>query len=310
MGTDDEVNTLGTAIRRARIEQGLSLRRLAQELHIGASTLSDYEQDRRLPSQELLTSCEKKLDLHAGDLISLRRAALAARAAHLLPSGSAANAVDGSDASAPESPPDATAPTSPDAGPDRSESPVRTSRLHRWSSSLVTAGVGAIIALAIQDLPPLLHHSGASPHRNAAPSRSAVPPHALPKDDGDPHDSGCDADGVTLSVADLNVYRPGRVVIGQTVARYSPACKTIWPRFEPTAALDRIAPHARVTLLALRPADHRHVTYSAAYEGVFAWGNMLLTTTGCVATTVTVTGPGLRTPVTASTPCMTGTAHS
>ncbi|GAB3988275.1 hypothetical protein GCM10029978_110240 [Actinoallomurus acanthiterrae] len=320
MGVGEGATTVGMAIRRARLEQGLSLRRLAQELHIGASTLSEYEQDRRLPSEDLLTACEKRLDLPDGELIALRRTALVARAADLIPLASPADSVDGLPPGSPsDSPtdvataPETAAPTPPGAQLDRNQVPdpgtARSSRLRRWSSSLATAAAGAIIALAIQDIPPLLHHSGASPHKSTGRPSPSLVPHALPTDDGDPRNSGCDADAVTLSVADLNVYRPGRIVIGQTVAHYSPSCKTIWPRFEPTAALNRIAPHAHVTLIGLRPIDHRRVTYDAAYEGVFAWGNMLLTTTGCVTATVTLTGPGLPTPVTSSTPCMTGPTH-
>jgi transcriptional regulator with XRE-family HTH domain len=256
MGVGEGATTVGMAIRRARLEQGLSLRRLAQELHIGASTLSDYEQDRRLPSEDLLTACEKRLDLPAGELIALRRTALVARAADLIPLASPADSVDGLPPDSPsDSPtdvataPETAVPTPPGAQPDRNEVPdpgvARPSRLHRWSRSLATAAAGAIIALAIQDIPPLLHHSGASPHKSTARPSPSLVPHALPTDNGDPRDSGCDADAVALSVADLNIYRPGRIVLGQTVAHYSPACKTIWPRFEPTAALNRIAPHAR-----------------------------------------------------------------
>ncbi|MEV5710817.1 DUF2690 domain-containing protein [Actinoallomurus sp. NPDC052274] len=176
-----------------------------------------------------------------------------------------------------------------------------------WLHSLAMATAGAAIVVAAQNAPRLLKDSPTSADRQVNAEHSPSPQlHAVPGDDKDPRDTGCDADAKTVGLADINIYRPGRTVIGQAITRYSPACKAAWARFEPTKALNRFAPHAHITLVTMRPTDHRRVTYSGPYEDVFMWGNMLLTTTGCVTATVTISDPALKPPATASTPCTTG----
>ncbi|MCX5287082.1 MULTISPECIES: helix-turn-helix domain-containing protein [unclassified Streptomyces] len=302
---------VGTDLRAHRLACGMSLRRLAQELHLGASTLSDYERGRRLPPVNVLTACERILGVPAGELIQMRhRVASSATVAADDDPSSADSTLAADDPPRPEQ-------ASPDAVdiPASGRPPVSASRGRRawWTHTLIAAAAGAALALAAQELCPLLLHRG-SPLHGAASLRarpSSTPAHAVPEDDRDPRDSGCDADAVTLSTIDVDVpNRPYHLVVGQAVARYSPACRSVWARFDPTPALNQVARHAHITLSATRPADGRHLRFDADYVNTFMWGNMLLTSTGCVAVSVTVTAHSLATPATASTPCLTGAAKS
>ncbi|MFB6890455.1 helix-turn-helix domain-containing protein [Kitasatospora sp. NPDC056327] len=75
---------LGTALRRLRLERGLSMRALAQRLGYSAhSVFSDIEAGRRIPSETLTGSYEECFGLPPGSLLALRRRALADRARRL-----------------------------------------------------------------------------------------------------------------------------------------------------------------------------------------------------------------------------------
>ena len=54
---------LGRTIRDTRVKQGLSLRELAKRLQISPTHLSDVENDRRDPSEELLRALASNLEL-------------------------------------------------------------------------------------------------------------------------------------------------------------------------------------------------------------------------------------------------------
>ncbi|WP_344335321.1 helix-turn-helix domain-containing protein, partial [Kitasatospora putterlickiae] len=74
----------GTALRRLRLERGLSMRALAQRLGYSAhSVFSDIEAGRRIPSESLTGSYEECFGLPPGSLLPLRRRALADRARRL-----------------------------------------------------------------------------------------------------------------------------------------------------------------------------------------------------------------------------------
>jgi transcriptional regulator with XRE-family HTH domain len=308
---------VGQALRDCREARQMSLRSLARELHLGPSTLSDYERGRRLPPEGVLRACERILELRAGELTEPTQTPSPSHE----PPGSSSDAP--SSALAPQGTsamPDAavTAEAPPPSQPPAEGSfrPRRAGAWSRriwWTHTLAAAAVGAVVALAAQDLPGLLWPDG-SPQRGVASPASVHPTspgHAVPVDDRDPGDTGCDGDAINLSAVDIDVPdRPDHIVIGQAVARYSPSCATVWARFDPTAAMRRLAPHARLTLTATRPVDRRRLTYTGDYVNTFAWGNMLLSSTGCVTVTVTVTASSLPGPATASTPCLTGAGSS
>lgn len=62
--------TLGECIRDARVAKKLSLRDVTSVLEIAPSYLSDIENDRRVPSEDVLRSLSKHLDLDFDDLMA------------------------------------------------------------------------------------------------------------------------------------------------------------------------------------------------------------------------------------------------
>lgn len=63
--------TLGQTIRDRRVEKHLGLRELARAMEITPSYLSDIENDRRVPAQEVLKTIAKELDLSVDELMAL-----------------------------------------------------------------------------------------------------------------------------------------------------------------------------------------------------------------------------------------------
>jgi hypothetical protein len=165
----------------------------------------------------------------------------------------------------------------------------------------VCAVIGGMITISVQAFANQRRAVVATPA-----GTSAVTPTRQVADDQDPHDTACDRDSTTVGATDVLVAQPYRLVVAQVVARYSPSCAAIWVRFEPTPALDRLAPNAHVTLMAERPADSRRVTFGGGYLGVALWSNMLLTQPGCVIATLQLSGPAIAAGTTASTSCLNG----
>lgn len=64
-------DTLGNTIRRARTAKGAGLRELARDLTITPSYLSDIENDRRVPAEEVLRQIAAALDLSLDNLMGL-----------------------------------------------------------------------------------------------------------------------------------------------------------------------------------------------------------------------------------------------
>lgn len=63
--------SLGETLRDARVAAGLGLRELAKRADIAPSYLSDIENDRRVPAEELLRSLASLLKLDFNDLMAL-----------------------------------------------------------------------------------------------------------------------------------------------------------------------------------------------------------------------------------------------
>lgn len=70
MGTQEAPPTLGEYVRQARKRSQRTLRELAQALGITPSYLSDIENDRRVPSQEVLEGLAKHLRLDLDELLA------------------------------------------------------------------------------------------------------------------------------------------------------------------------------------------------------------------------------------------------
>ena len=60
----------GEVIREARVARGLSLRELARRIEITPSYLSDIENDRRVPAEEILRALSTELELDFDDLMA------------------------------------------------------------------------------------------------------------------------------------------------------------------------------------------------------------------------------------------------
>lgn len=282
---------LADELRRRRLERGWSLRRAANEMRISSSSLLDYEKGRRIPAEDLVGVFERTLEFPADALQCLRRKALIERA-------QARNPAKAENSAKPE----------PDlADPAQRHPPTRLSvPWHRIALSILCALVGSAVTLAVQAFSP----RPTGDRQRDVVAGPTVPPTAVPvrpvADDQDPDDTGCERDGTTVEVTDVVVTQPYRLVVAQIVARYSPACAAVWMRFEPTRALDRLAPNAHVTLLAERPADRRRLTFAGDYVGVPLWSNMLLTQPGCVVGTLQLSGPAVPAGTQASTACVSG----
>lgn len=72
---------LGAEMRRARLEQGISQRRLTRLIGLSAhSNLGEYERGSRIPPGDIVVACERLLCLPPGHLQRLRQLALRERA--------------------------------------------------------------------------------------------------------------------------------------------------------------------------------------------------------------------------------------
>lgn len=63
--------TLGARVRQARVGEKLGLRELARRLKKTPSYLSDIENDRRIPSEEVLRDISRELPLEFEELMTL-----------------------------------------------------------------------------------------------------------------------------------------------------------------------------------------------------------------------------------------------
>lgn len=62
--------TLGEVVRTARVNAGISLRQLAIRLGVTPSYVSDIENDRRVPSEDVLGRIAQELNLDRADLLA------------------------------------------------------------------------------------------------------------------------------------------------------------------------------------------------------------------------------------------------
>jgi len=78
-GADSPEARFGAGLRRIRVQAGLSVRRLARELDRAHSTISDFENGRRLPGVEVVEQYEEYFGLARGTLGAQRERARAER---------------------------------------------------------------------------------------------------------------------------------------------------------------------------------------------------------------------------------------
>lgn len=78
------ISRLGAALRRRRLELGISQRQLTKLIGLSAhSNLGDYERGRRIPPGDIVVAYEQLLAVEPGYFQALRRAALSERASRL-----------------------------------------------------------------------------------------------------------------------------------------------------------------------------------------------------------------------------------
>ena len=65
------MSTLGEILRQSRIKAAISLRSLASEMDITPSYLSDIENDRRVPSEDVLRRLSSRLNLDVDEVMAL-----------------------------------------------------------------------------------------------------------------------------------------------------------------------------------------------------------------------------------------------
>ncbi len=70
MANQTDVRTLGDVLREARVATDVSLRELARRLDIAPSYLSDIENDRRVPAEDVLRAMGEHLGLDFADLMA------------------------------------------------------------------------------------------------------------------------------------------------------------------------------------------------------------------------------------------------
>ena len=66
-----DTRTFGDLIREARVARDLSLRELARQLNIAPSYLSDIENGRRIPSEEVTRALCQVLELNFDELMAV-----------------------------------------------------------------------------------------------------------------------------------------------------------------------------------------------------------------------------------------------
>ena len=109
------------------------------------------------------------------------------------------------------------------------------------------------------------------------------------QDRADPKATGCYLDGVTVDSAE--VFDPPEHLVGTLQLRSSPHCGTSWGRFVPTSAL-ATKPALTIEIDVYRPGDGMSAKYHVTYDGLDAYGNMLISAHECVYAQVTLIRQG------------------
>jgi transcriptional regulator with XRE-family HTH domain len=255
---------VGQAMREAREAAGISLRKLAHQLgYHSHTTLSSYERGAVMPTDEVVTGYERVLGLTPGSLTEILEAARidrhgdawAKRRVHI---------------------PTEFAPVAP-AEPEEPPTPSPQARLRPGPWVVITGGavvigvVGLVVGLLVSQ---------------PRPTISTV---AGVQDRADPKATGCYLDGVTVDSAE--VFDPPEHLVGTLQLRSSPHCGTSWGRFVPTSAL-ATKPALTIEIDVYRPGDGMSAKYHVTYDGLDAYGNMLISAHECVYAQVTLIRQG------------------
>lgn len=251
---------VGNAMREAREAAGISLRTMARNLgYHSHTTLSSYERGSVMPTDEAVTGYERLLGLSPGALTEVLESARierhgdawAKRRVHIRPEFAELGEV------------------SKDPRPPR-RGRWRPDRWFVIAVAMIAVATVALLVSLLVDQPGAAHTAG---------SVIGV------RDGSDPTVTGCAADGVTLD--SVKVYDPPEHLAGVLQLRSSARCGTSWPRFMPEPTLATSA-KLILDLDVYRPADGGSAKFSVSYDGLAAYGNMLISAHQCVYAQVTL----------------------
>jgi transcriptional regulator with XRE-family HTH domain len=262
---------VGTAMREARESTGISLRSLAKQLgYHSHTTLSSYERGAVMPTDEVVTGYERILGLSPGTLRDVLESARIERHGDAW----AKRRVHIPTEFAPVAPVEVKPPDELEQPSAPSPKPWRSRRRMAIAGGVIVAGILALVIGLLVGQPGSAHTAGVV---------SGV------QDGRDPSVTGCSADGVTVD--SVNVYDPPEHLVGVLQLRSSSRCGTSWPRFVPVATL-ALKPKLTLEFDVYRPADGASAKYAVTYDGLDAYGNMLISSHQCVYAKVTLTRQG------------------
>lgn len=262
---------VGTAMREARESIVISLRSMAKQLGYNShTTLSSYERGAVMPTDETVTGYERILGLSPGTLADVLERARIERHGDAW----AKRRVRIQTEFAPVAPAEAKPPVELDQPSAPSSKPWPPRRWTAVAGGVVMLGIVALVVGLLIGQPGSARTVGAV---------SGV------QDGSDPSVTGCAADGVTVDSVD--VYDPPEHLVGVLQLRSSPRCGTSWPRFVPVATL-ALKPKLTLELDVYRPADGAGAKYAVTYDGLDAYGNMLISSHQCVYAKVMLTRQG------------------
>ncbi|WP_326630837.1 helix-turn-helix domain-containing protein [Nonomuraea fuscirosea] len=291
-----EIERFAMRLRGLRAQRGMTIRQLAGRAGYAHSTLSKAEAGRELPSWEVVESFVQACD----DDPAAWRSAWAAASV----------------------PPDEQPEPAPDDPPARRALLARLTPRARWALALLTAvmllSVAGTVAWSVsttRGVPPSANRPQTNKPQSVAASTASQPVATptkwralsethpvpgVPADAMDPIRSGCGSPDVVdrvITLDDVAVRLSDGAEFGRLRLRHQPACTASW-----ALVLGPHSPQRAVHIVAYRPSDA--VSAPSVYRGKYSssYGNMLMTTHGCVYVEAFVETPQGRGP-TARTRC-------
>jgi hypothetical protein len=253
---------------------------MARRLNYGShSTLSEYENGARMPSEIVVEGYERLLRLESGTLAEILEKAnidrhgdaWARRRVHLPPR------FPGADEPA----------YGPVYGPAVGPA-YRSADNGLNGGSPGSAGYGAASATTTASTP-AVSASAASAASAAAAATMAVArmadspwPEEPVVDGSDPDAAGCSPDAVTVHSRRI-ALNERRTVVGHVELRYSSRARAAWCRFEGYGFLDHLAGRrddVRVVVEILRHSDGTRVTTIEPYCFDYVWGDLVVVDSG------------------------------
>lgn len=125
-------------------------------------------------------------------------------------------------------------------------------------------------------------------------------------DGADPQEKNCQLDAVNAHTVQIPDRDPAQQPYGSLTLRHSPRCRAAWPLFVST---ERVPTGVTIRLITSRPSDGTIIRFDYPFmvssQVYSVFGNVLLTTGGCVSVTVEISAPDNRGLLaSAQTPCV------